>query len=86
MITRKDTDYVWYAEARDAITNEIIAKELNETSICCGTVCADGIMRDLWQCDHRFVNKLVRNRIQLGLNFMVFNQKGRYGKVRRWVF
>ena len=77
---------IWYIEAKDAQTNRVIAGELSSTSACEDINCADGIKRNLWECNWHFVARLENSRAQLQLKFAVFNQEGKTGPIREWKF
>ncbi len=78
--------YVWFVEAKDAQTNAIISRELSGDTCREGVKCADGIKRNLWECNYHFVSRLKRNRKQLRLEFAVFNQDGPNSEIREWKF
>lgn len=75
----------WYVEAT-AHTNEVIATELPSENMYKGVLCQDGKKRDFWECDYRFVTKLVKNKAAGNLVFKVFYREGKYGPVKLWPF
>jgi hypothetical protein len=80
------SDKVWYLEALDAHTNEVIASEITAEMAQHGILCQDGTKRDFWECQYATVAMLLRNEHQLNLHFKVFYRQGRYGPVKLWPF
>jgi len=77
---------VWYLEALNIHTNEIIANELGAEMAQHGILCQDGVKRDLWECEYRTIAKFLRNEQQGQLHFIVFYRERRYGPVKVWPF
>ncbi len=77
---------VWYLEALDAHTNEVMAGEIPSEMTKQGVLCQDGIKRDFWECRYATVAKFLCNERQLNLHFRVFYREGRYGPVKIWPF
>lgn len=76
--------YTWYIEALDGgYTNEVLSRELPDTNCLRDKMCADGVKRNLWQCDYKFVAKMKRGKKSLKVNFAVFVQEGN-GQIRIW--
>jgi len=76
---------IWYVEALGH-TNEVIAGELPAENAHKDVLCIDGKNRDLWQCDYRLITKLLRNRLEGQMVFVVWYRVGRHGPVRKWPF
>jgi hypothetical protein len=77
---------VWYLEARDVHTNEVIAREVSAELTHQGVLCQDGQKRDFWECDYHTVAKLLRNETQAQLCFTVFYRECRNCPVKPWPF
>ncbi|MEK7114271.1 MAG: hypothetical protein AAB850_01840 [Patescibacteria group bacterium] len=75
----------WYVEAVGH-TNEAIAAELPTENAHKGVLCQDGVKRDFWECDYRFITKLLQSEAAEHLQFKVFYREGRYGPVKPWPF
>ena len=79
----------WYVEATGH-TNEVIAvesrAEIPALKTHEGVLCQDGVKRDFWECDYRFVAKLVKNQAAMQITFKVFYREGKYGPVKLWPF
>ena len=75
----------WYIEAT-AHTNEIIAAELPAENMHKSVVCQDGLNRDFWECDWRFISRLMQNKAEGQFAFKVFYREGAYGPVKLWPF
>ncbi len=79
-------DTTWYIHPGGCVTtNRLLAERLPQEDACPQKLCADGVLRDLWKCDHAVVTEFTRARKQLSLNFKVFVQEGQ-GPVRLWKF
>ena len=76
---------IWYVEAVGH-TNEAIAAELPAENAHRGILCQDGVKRDFWTCDYRFITKLLKSEEAEHLQFKVFYREGPYGPVRLWPF
>jgi len=75
----------WYVEAT-AHTNEVIARELPSENAHEDVLCQDGVKRDFWECEYRFITRLLENEATARLNFKVFYREGKYGPVKPWPF
>ncbi len=76
---------IWYVEAVGH-TNEVIAAELPAENASRGILCQDGVKRDFWQCDYRFITRLLKSETAEHLEFKVFYREGKFGPVRPWPF
>ncbi len=75
----------WYVEVVGH-TNEVVASELPAENAHKHILCRDGLRRDLWECDYRFIAKLLRSKRAEHLQFKVYYREGRYGPVKPWPF
>lgn len=76
----------WYVEALTAHTNEVIATDLPTENAHKNVLCQDSMKRDLWECKHPFISKLLKNETALHLEFKVFYRVGEYGPIKPWPF
>ena len=76
----------WFIWTDDSDTNEIISKELPPEDTLDGIECHDGVIRKLWKCDGQFVTKLLKNKKQKGLNFLIFKKDGENGSIKEAAF
>jgi hypothetical protein len=76
---------VWYVEAVGH-TNEAIARELPAENATRGVLCQDGVKRDFWICDYRFITKLLGSEAAEHLQFKVFYRQHKNGPVNPWPF
>jgi hypothetical protein len=81
----KARECTWYLYAQDMHTNAVIAQALDPSERCAfRVVCADGVMRDLWNADHALLSYLTESKKkQEVLNFEVFVKVGG-AKPKRW--
>ncbi len=79
------TKKTWYLEAVGH-TNEAIAVELSTENAHRGILCQDGLKRDFWVCDYRFITRLLKSEVAEHLQFKVFYRERPYGPVRLWPF
>lgn len=77
---------IWYVEAHDSHTNEVIADVLPTENAHKNVLCIDGKKRDFWQCEYSLIAKLIKNQSSGQLVFTIFYRVGRYGPVRKWPF
>ena len=63
----------WFIEPLDAETNNSVARELPEENSFAKIMCADGRMRNLWQCSFGQL-KFFGNSRSAGLDFRVFKR------------
>lgn len=77
---------VWYLEALDAYTNEVIASEVPSEQTHRGILCQDGQKRDFWECKYATIAKLLRNEKQLQLHFKVFYRECKNCPAKPWPF
>ncbi|MDO8482580.1 MAG: hypothetical protein Q7S86_02045 [bacterium] len=75
----------WFVEPLDATTNRVIAEFLTETEIHHDIKCADKKSHDLWDCNYRFIGRLIAVTGQLDLKFRLFRRKGQ-GQIEKWQF
>ena len=77
-------NYTWYIEPLDGgHTNEVLSRELPDTNFLRDKICADGEKRNLWQCDYKFVSKMINGQESLKVKFAILVQEGD-GKIRLW--
>ncbi|KKU65435.1 MAG: hypothetical protein UX89_C0029G0007 [Parcubacteria group bacterium GW2011_GWA2_47_16] len=81
----KEVVTTWFVEPLDPQTNAAIAEFLTVTEIHDGVVCADGESHDLWDCDYRFISRLIGAAKRFGLKFRVFRRRGQ-GQIEEWRF
>ena len=81
----KKVQTVWYVEPLDPTTNKVIAEFLTETEIHHGVVCKDKRPHNLWDCDYRFIGRLIAATGQLSLKFKLFRRRGG-GQIEEWRF
>ena len=81
----KKIQTTWFVEPLDPVTNAAIAEFLTDTEIHYGKTCADGQPHDLWDCDYRFVARLLAATEWSKLKFRIFRRRGG-GKIERWKF
>jgi hypothetical protein len=86
MVTKKTRKKIWYVEPIDGHTNEVIATELPAENAHKKVVCRNGPERNFWECDYRFITKLLRNEAIIRLRFNVFYRERPYGPVKLWPF
>lgn len=77
--------YEWFIEPQDAYTNRVISEHLPLGEFS-EILCADGIRRGMWVCEHEFVGKIEASREQLRLLFRVYNRSGPQRPAREWKF
>lgn len=75
----------WLVEAVGH-TNEAIALALPTAQTHKDVLCKDGKKRDFWECDYRFITKLLKSQSAEHLEFKVFYREGRYARVKPWPF
>jgi|SRR3989344_4867925 len=75
----------WYVEAVGH-TNEVIATELPAENAHKQVLCQDGIKRDFWECDYRFITKLLKSEATGQLRFKVFYRERPHAPVKLWPF
>lgn len=68
----KKRTYFWFIEPIDAQTNDVISNQLGEENFC-RKLCADGINRNLWMCDHNFAQSLWDSRETLNLKLRIYS-------------
>ena len=83
-----NTNYVWYLEPLDVMTNELIGKNLPEENAHENILCEDGVRRNLWECEYAFTRRFASFNTggKSVVKFKVFSRNGPRGKIRRWVF
>ncbi len=75
----------WFVEAVGH-TNEAIARALPTAHTHKDVLCQDGKKRDFWECEYRFITKLLKSQTAQHLEFRVFFREGRHGTVKPWPF
>jgi hypothetical protein len=75
--------YVWFIEALDDHTNEVIGKALQEAAeeSLVRITPTDKRQRKAWRCSFDFLSSLEKSQAALGLKFKVYNQMGN-GQIR----
>lgn len=85
---RKRGRFAMFVATDDADTNRVIAGDLAERAeenVLPNRLCADGVVRNLWECPPGLVRRLAKNRRSLGLKFSVFYRRGA-GPIKHWLF
>ncbi len=76
----------WFVHPLDSSTNRVLAEYLNRDNAREGVLCEDKMKRDMWECSHEQLARLENSANTLHIRFRMFVQRGRYGKVRQWLF
>lgn len=85
-MARKKPACIWYIEPLNSDTNSVIGHVLcGHTDANEQVPCADGNVRDLWQCNHAFVARCYRDKNHLCLQFCVWRKIGN-GLPAKWEF
>ena len=67
-------------------TNGAIEQALPTAQTHKDVLCQDGKKRDFWECDYRFITKLLKSQSAEHLEFKVFYRERRHAPVRLWPF
>ena len=83
MPIREVRDTRWFVEPLDAHTNEIFGKELDpDRDASRGLTTSDGKHHNLYEADWDIVNRFVKSKHQINLQFRIFSKEGG-GQVRQ---
>ena len=66
---------VWFIEPLDDNTKKFLQKNFPQNDFYDGIICADGIGRSLWQCDHNKLLFLFSIEFSDDLHYRVFMQR-----------
>jgi hypothetical protein len=81
---------IWFIEPNNAKTNKIIADMLAATHNLVENNSmsdVDGNFHSVFEVpNYSFINKLYKSKDDFSLDFTVYNKRGKYGKLRPWLF
>jgi hypothetical protein len=76
----------WFIFTNDGYTNQSISRELPAENTHFDKMCAEGIQRNLWECDGQFITKMLKNKKVQKLVFDIYKQDGKYGTIKKASF
>jgi len=81
----QNTEYVWFIEPLNKLTNDSLAQALNEENFQQGITVEDGTPHNLWSCDSTTVTAFRNSRSRNGFQFRIYN-RFRNGPIRECKF
>jgi len=81
----QNSDYTWYLEPLNKMTNDSLAQALPEDNFQPETETADGSLHNLWKCDSTVVSAYRNSKSRSGYQFRIYNRYG-MGPIRECHF
>ena len=82
---KQGTDYVWFIEPLNKLTNESLAQVLPEENFEREIAIEGGTRHNLWRCDSTIITAYRNSKSRSGFQFRIYNRYRR-GPIRECTF